>query len=156
MANSKGSDFEAMNVGLLSEDEVSSLRNISGDQLGGSRGGDLQVGDRVILQVKDHVTVSKNWREKKGATPEARIVLILRGVGVGSSSGKIEKAYVILVPDDEKLREPKYLSKPKAIHMWIHQRMLPTVLSQLSDQYVYCWMGNFGDGHIYADIHSSD
>jgi hypothetical protein len=137
----------------LSKDEVDGLLEaISWDP---SRGkDDLPVDTRKILKVESHVVVSANWlMSASSGLKGAQSVFILLGPSSGVAEGEANKAYIVF--SQEKVKTPRFVKSSGAIYLWMPERMLPIVQSQLGDKSVYCWIGHFENGHIYGDIHSS-
>ncbi|MDP8207744.1 MAG: hypothetical protein P9L92_13840 [Candidatus Electryonea clarkiae] len=79
----------------------------------------------------------------------------LFGIHSPSSDPDLKEALVTFVPDGEKIRTPMYSKVKHQIYLFLPHSHLDCVLNMLrNDPHLYCWIGFFGDGHIYSDIHS--
>jgi len=142
-------------LGLLEED-VLFVREILGGQTPRPPLGDLPEGKRQILLVRQHHLFSANWLEsaESGVTDSAT-VLLLTGKPSPSSDRKLRAAYVTFVREPAKLRRPSYCGTRGVLRLFMRYDNLPTVLAQVHEELVYCWVGHFGNGHLYGDIHTA-
>tara|TARA_B100000315_G_C14394114_1_gene503416 strand:+ start:374 stop:841 length:468 start_codon:yes stop_codon:yes gene_type:complete len=113
--------------------------------------------NRHILIVTDYTVIVSNWRvsmhNKKTAS---RSTIQLTGYPSPNSSPMLRTAILTFVPDGESVRRPVAKSDGSGFYLFLHNSNLATVLSMLSDHAtLYCWIGEFADGHIYGDIHGS-
>ena len=117
---------------------------------------DLPEGKRQILLVSGHHLFTASWLETAAsAKTQSSSVLLLTGTNSPSSDPELKKAYVTVVEDGKTVRRPKYDKSRGAIYMEVHQRQLENILAQVHEPSVYCWIGHFKEGNIYADIHTS-
>jgi hypothetical protein len=137
-------------------DDVSSLMESENDKLSGSQDSDLPEGTRQILMVSNHKIICANYRHSSAdPVPKSTIVIELRGYASPSSHQSLTKAFIIFVNDTEKVLVPTYNKSRGEIKLWSHYRNLNAVLQQINEKAVYCWIGRFGNGHIYGDVHTS-
>lgn len=118
---------------------------------------DLPEGMRQILTVTGYSLTAANFLDSATSGKTfSKTVMLLTGKATPGSYQDLNHAYVIFEGNDQKLRRPYFNKKQKNIRLWLHQKHLPTVLAQLNQPKVYCWIGHFGNGHIYGDIHTSN
>ena len=144
MSNELGIDDSLLN-GLL---EITSSRSVLAPN-----SDDLPEGSRQILIVSDHNIVSAGYIS--GGNTNSQSVIILTGQPSPSSDPVLKVAYIMFVPDGDAIRTPQYTKLAGRIDIWVHQRNLQTILTQIHEGNVFCWIGHFANNHIYADIHSS-
>lgn len=153
MTPNKNSTGERDEAGLP-DDVIDEIRQLASGQIKGMPD-DLPQGERQILSVQHHFLVSSNFLESAASgNTGSTTVLRLAGVPTPSSDHKLESAFVTFVPDTEPVRPPAYVRSKGTIYLWIHHRQLQTVLTQLHEPSVYCWVGHFDNGHLYGDIHT--
>ncbi len=141
----------------LTEDELTECRLLAcGEDRSGHQQEDLPVDTREIILVKSHCFITSNYIES-AANPQvgAAAVILLRGVTSASTNGKPAMAYITFVKDEAKVPRPRYSRSKNTIWLWMPFRQLPVVMAQMHEPAVYCWIGHFAGGHIYADIHTS-
>ena len=80
---------------------------------------------------------------------------MLTGKHSPSSHPELCRAYITFIDDKANVRRPGYSRAQGTIRLWMHYRELPTVLAQLHEPNVYCWIGHSGLGYMYGDIHTS-
>jgi hypothetical protein len=116
---------------------------------------DLPVGSRQILIVKAHIITSSNYLESASSNKtDSSSVIMLTGKASPSSDQTLDHAYIHFFNDTSTLARPYYNKARGEIKLSMHYRNLPTVLAQLHEPQVYCWIGHFASGHIYGDIHT--
>lgn len=105
---------------------------------------------REILIVNKVVhTVSNFVPSSTQTTPDCRAEFTL--TGYPSASSEVEKAYLRFVPRAA-LSAPVYNNK--TIHLFVDETFMEPALATLGHAHVYCWIGGWSNGHIYADIHA--
>ena len=139
----------------LTEEQINELRNLA---LGSERDAteeDLPEGKRQILIVSGHSLTSSNYVESQATGRVDSVAqLLLSGKASPSSDPALQHAYVTFMAEGDKLRRPSYSRARGVIWLWMPIRMLPLVLAQIHEPNVYCWIGHFAQGHIWADIHT--
>jgi hypothetical protein len=120
---------------------------------GETRGGP-QAGARQILIVRKATLYSANYVASiNDTTPRSEFTI--RCDGGPSPSSEVEVGFIRLVPPDA-LRAPHYNPTRKWLTLWIDIAGMAQVLAQLQQKHRYLWRGEFSNGHIYGDLHSSD
>lgn len=114
---------------------------------------DLPEGTRQILIVSNHHLFTAGFID--GKKTNSQTVVVLTGQPSPNSDSRLNKAYLRFVPDDALVPPPRYVASSGTVHIWLHHRNLETVLTQIHEGKVYCWIGHFANGHVYADVHTS-
>lgn len=114
----------------------------------------LPEGSRQILIVEGAVLTSASWVERTGVPTKAMSVVMLRGRPSPSSDRSLTLAYLTFVPEPAPLRAPTFGAG--VIRLFMRPAMLSTVLAQVKSKNVFCWVGQFADGHLYGDVHAAD
>jgi hypothetical protein len=139
----------------LSEDVIDELRSLAYDQSRSTDAADLPEGKRQILRVTSRTLISSNVLDSVASGKTYSVsVLLLKGTGSPKSDKELKRAYITFVEDSGTVSKPSYSKKKGTIYLWMHYRNLNTVLAQIQKPTTYCWIGHFGGGHIYGDIHS--
>ncbi len=116
--------------------------------------GTPQAGARQILIIKKATLYSANYvASTTDKTPRSGFTI--RCDGDPSLSSEVEVGFIHLVPPDA-LRAPQYSPTRRWLTLWVDIAGMTQVLAQLQQAHRYLWRGEFENGHIYGDLHSSD
>ncbi len=139
----------------ISEEEIAELRLLASGAIRDLDSDDLPEGTRQILVVSGHTLISSNFVESQATgRTGGDAQMILRGKPSPSSDPLLNTAYITFVADGVTLRRPSYSKAQGKLWLWMHFRSLPLVLTQIHEPSVYCWIGRFAGGHIWADVHA--
>lgn len=140
----------------LADEMMDEIRQLSLGSLRELAEEDLPEGKRQILIVRGHSLTAANFVESQASGKiDSSTVLLLSGNPSPSSNPLLQHAYITFVNDEGKLRRPSYSASRGIIWLWMPLRLLPSVLAQIHEPNVYCWIGHFANGHIYGDIHTT-
>ena len=106
---------------------------------------------RQILMVDDIVFHAAGILPQTGASATSQAVLAIGGRP--SPSSKVDKGHIIFA-ETAAIRTPHWNEAAARITLWLDLRLLPIVLEQARHSERYLWIGAFGNGHIYSDLHS--
>jgi hypothetical protein len=115
-----------------------------------------KVGQRHILIVSSYVITSANYVQSTGIPANSQTSIQLLGKASPSSDPKLIQAYLHFVPNGTNLRSPRYIQRNgySEIRLEYHECRLAAALETLSQfDAVYCWYGEFQNGHTYGDLH---
>lgn len=116
-------------------------------------GVDLPVGARQILYVDTAVFYTSGFVPSAAdPTPGSQGYILLKGRP--SPSSDVTSGYIRMVPRDE-VKAPRYSKTTKQIQLWVDQAYLQMVLAQMQHAKRYLWIGAFGGGHVYGDLHTA-
>lgn len=132
------------------------IRNLFVSSIHDTAEEDLPEGTRQILLVAGHSMITSNFllNTSSGKT-DSQAVILLWGNPSPSSDPNLKRIYITFIEDNAKVRRPDFNKAGGTIRLWMHCKNMPMVLAQLHEPNVYGWIGHFGQGQIYADIHTS-
>ncbi len=115
----------------------------------------LPYGTRQILEIENYQITSANYVDNKVSnTAHCRCQILVTGCPSPSSSKKLSHGYIRFV-EPHLIKYPAYDHKAGRINILINQDFMQATLTQLTHSQKYLWIGQFGNGHLYADIHST-
>lgn len=123
------------------------------EDLFGLTGPDVCQPARQILIVNDVVCHAAGFVRASGGLPEAQAYLVL--TGGPSPSSEVTRGFLRFVPRAD-LRAPSYSAATKTITLWLPVDTLVQVLAQVRHGRRYLWIGWFGAGQVYGDLHTAE
>ena len=89
------------------------------------------------------------------ADPTPRSEIYLRLDGHPSPSSTVTHGFLRFAPRDA-LKAPVFKASSKELHLWVDIEGLPQVMEQMKMTYRFLWVGFFGGGHVYGDLHAAN
>ncbi len=114
-----------------------------------SRGGDQH--GRQILEIRNARYHTSGYLPDRGAGATSQAYIVFQGTPTPSSD--VTGGVIRFVGSDD-LRMPYFDEASKIIHLWVDRAYLRMVIEQLKHRKQYLWIGFFGEGHTYGDLHS--
>lgn len=108
---------------------------------------------RQILIVEGYTMISAGFQHSV-QDPASQSLYSLRLHGKPSPSSDVTTGYVHFA-DRMGLKPPSWIAERKELNIWMDLRGMEHVLRQLDQPTRYMWRGEFANGHVYADLHST-